>query len=67
MGVGSVTNSSNKAPSWKLASPHDVQTQGIVVSGFGSLPAAQALFLEFGPKPAAGGADQGPTGSWRRR
>ncbi|MEA2728192.1 MAG: hypothetical protein QOF70_2667 [Acetobacteraceae bacterium] len=64
MGAGSVTNSSNKAPNWKLASPHDVQTQGIVVSGFGSLPAAQALFLEFGPKPAAGGADQGPTGSW---
>ncbi|MGY4314072.1 Dyp-type peroxidase [Bradyrhizobium sp. JR3.5] len=64
MGAGSVTNSSNTAPSWKLASPHDVQTQGIVVSGFGSLPAAQALFLEFGTKPAAGGAAQGPAGSW---
>jgi Dyp-type peroxidase family len=34
--------------SWKLAPPHDTQTQGIVVSGFVDLPAAQALFLTCG-------------------
>jgi deferrochelatase/peroxidase EfeB len=34
-----------KRPSWKLAAPNDVQTQGIVVSGFSALPAAKALFL----------------------
>jgi Dyp-type peroxidase family len=46
MGVGSVTNSRKKArPSWKLQPPHDGYTQGIVVSGFANLPAAEALFL----------------------
>lgn len=34
-------------PSWKLASPHDAMTQGIVVSGFATLPTGRALFLEF--------------------
>jgi Dyp-type peroxidase family len=64
MGVGSVTNSSNKPPSWKLAPPHDRLTQGIVVSGFNTLPSALALFLEFGPKQTASGAGAGPAASW---
>jgi Dyp-type peroxidase family len=34
-------------PSWKLAHPHDTLTQGIVVSGFATLPTGRALFLEF--------------------
>ncbi|CAN7154391.1 hypothetical protein LJR225_000191 [Phenylobacterium sp. LjRoot225] len=34
-------------PIWKLASPHDTQAQGLVVSGFASLPTGRALFLEF--------------------
>ena len=33
-------------PNWKLASPHDTQTQGLVVSGFAGLPTGRALFLE---------------------
>ncbi len=64
MGAGSVTNRGNKAPSWKLASPHDKQAQGIVVSGFNALPSALALFLEFGPKQPVGGAGPGPAGNW---
>ncbi|UZK64632.1 Dyp-type peroxidase [Sphingomonas sp. M1-B02] len=35
-------------PSWRLAPPHDKLTQGLVVSGFASLPSGRALFLEFG-------------------
>jgi Dyp-type peroxidase family len=35
-------------PSWKIAAPHDKRVQGIVVSGFASLPTGRALFLEFG-------------------
>lgn len=35
-------------PNWKLAAPHDARTQGLVVSGFGTLPTGRALFLEFG-------------------
>jgi len=34
--------------SWKLTAPHDAQTQGLVVSGFSSLPTGRALMLEFG-------------------
>lgn len=34
-------------PSWRLSPPHDVKTQGLVVSGFASLPTGRALFLEF--------------------
>jgi len=34
-------------PNWKLAQPHDTQTQGLVVSGFVGLPTGRALFLEF--------------------
>lgn len=33
--------------SWKLAPPHDARAQGLVVSGFGSLPTGRALMLEF--------------------
>src|ERR1044072_1350380 len=51
MGTGSVnsaaTSAPPKPPSWRLAKPHDAQTQGIVVSGFSDLPWAQALFLVF--------------------
>jgi Dyp-type peroxidase family len=35
-------------PSWKLAAGADSSTQGLVVTGFGSLPTGRALFLEFG-------------------
>jgi deferrochelatase/peroxidase EfeB len=56
MGAGSVTGQTaaqpsgqpSKPSSWKLAPPHDMQTQGIVVSGFVDLPSAQALFLTCG-------------------
>ncbi|WP_026608150.1 hypothetical protein [Methylocapsa acidiphila] len=42
---------------WRLASPHDTNTQGLVVSGFSDAPVCRALFLEFGWRndPAAGG------------
>lgn len=46
-------------PSWKLAPPHDKLTQGMVVSGFASLPTGRALFLQFcwdGVKKKQGGA-----------
>jgi deferrochelatase/peroxidase EfeB len=46
MGTGPVTNP--PPPSWKLKPPYDANTQGIVVSGFGDLPSAKALFLFFG-------------------
>jgi Dyp-type peroxidase family len=58
MGAGPVNNQIKKRrPSWKLKPPHDVFTQGIVVSGFNKLPSAQALFLfcdwpENGPDAA---------------
>ncbi|MEA2832603.1 MAG: hypothetical protein QOG66_805 [Methylobacteriaceae bacterium] len=38
-------------PNWKLGAPHDKRAQGLVVSGFADLPAAQALFLRC-PDPA---------------
>ena len=66
MGAGSVTGRTPSQPSappseppssWKLASPHDRRTQGIVVSGFGDLPSAEALFLMCDwPDPPAGAA-----------
>lgn len=34
-------------PSWRLAAPHDKLTQGMVVSGFATLPTGRALFLQF--------------------
>lgn len=65
MGAGPVTNPGRKdRPSWKLAPPNDVLTQGIVVSGFDRLPSALALFLECGPAPDAKGPDGG--GNWLR-
>jgi len=54
MGAGLVTERDAKpprqakAPSWRLTAPDNVLTQGLVVSGFSSLPYAQALFLCFG-------------------
>ena len=42
------TGSPKGPPSWKLAAPYDAMTQGLVVSGFGTLPTGRALFLEFG-------------------
>src|SRR4051812_48763462 len=45
MGEGSVTNSAKQRPSWRLAAPNNIQTQGIVISGFADLPWAEALFL----------------------
>jgi Dyp-type peroxidase family len=58
MGEGSVTGQPpgplpKQPSSWKLAPPHDAQTQGIVVSGFSDLPVAQALFLACGDPPPA--------------
>jgi deferrochelatase/peroxidase EfeB len=35
-------------PSWKLKAPLDGETQGLMVSGFASLPTGRALFLQFG-------------------
>jgi deferrochelatase/peroxidase EfeB len=67
MGEGPVTDSTRKRPTWKLKPPHDVLTQGIVVSGFVHLPAAVALFL-FCDAQAAG-ADAGNGGgksAWLR-
>ena len=43
-------------PSWKLAANVENLTQGLVVTGFGSLPTGRALFLEFG----------GPGERWRK-
>lgn len=47
MGAGSVNDAApmKEQPAWKLKAPNDALTQGIVVSGFASLPAARALFL----------------------
>jgi deferrochelatase/peroxidase EfeB len=46
MGEGPVTNP-KKRPTWRLKKPHSDMAQGIVISGFSSLPSAIALFLEF--------------------
>jgi Dyp-type peroxidase family len=43
-------------PGWKLKKPHDAMTQGLVVSGFSSLPTGRALFLEFAWTGAGGGS-----------
>jgi deferrochelatase/peroxidase EfeB len=34
-------------PSWRLKAPYNSRAQGLVVSGFGSLPTGRALFLRF--------------------
>ena len=48
MVAGSVGAAAPKGPpSWKLTSPTDVATQGLVVSGFAHLETARALFLKF--------------------
>lgn len=44
-----------KPPSWQLKAPHCTLTQGLVVSGFASLPTGRALFLEFTWKGKGGG------------
>ncbi len=38
------------APNWHLSAPANSQAQGLVVSGFASLPTGRALFLELGWK-----------------
>jgi Dyp-type peroxidase family len=45
---------------WKLKAPHDGETQGLVVSGFGHLPTGRALLLEFQWEGTSGG------GAWLR-
>jgi Dyp-type peroxidase family len=64
MGEGSVSNpSKDRRPTWKLKPPVDRHTQGLVVSGFGSLPCSQALFLFF-DWPAGDHASPGTKGAW---
>jgi Dyp-type peroxidase family len=53
MGSGPVTAPAQPPPSWRIRSPEDAQTQGLVVSGFAHLPWAEALFLRL---DALGGA-----------
>jgi deferrochelatase/peroxidase EfeB len=69
MGEGPVTAPTRKRrPPWKLKPPHDALTQGIVVSGFGHLPAAEALFLHCEPETGAAAAGEGQEGAnaWLR-
>lgn len=53
MDEGLVTAPRKALPSWKLASPADAATQGVVVTGFGELETGRALFLEL--RPSGGG------------
>jgi deferrochelatase/peroxidase EfeB len=66
MGEGPVTTPQRKKrPSWKLRPPHDARTQGIVVSGFMTLPSAQALFLFCDwPENGPDGLVQSGKGAW---
>jgi deferrochelatase/peroxidase EfeB len=48
-------NASSKPPTWCLTANHDVNTQGLVVSGFAALPTGRALFLKFGWDGVRGG------------
>jgi deferrochelatase/peroxidase EfeB len=52
-----VSASQSDVSKWTLASPHDKNTQGLVVSGFNDSPVCRALFLKFGWRniPQAGG------------
>ena len=50
MGEGSV----GTATKWRLKLPHASRAQGVLVSAFGSLPAAEALFLELPPRAGGG-------------
>lgn len=45
--MGARPVSARKPSSWCLLSPHDGNTQGIVVNGFNNLEAGRALFLQF--------------------
>ena len=47
MDPGPVSGRTDAQQSWRLAAPHDAMTQGLVVSGFASLPTGRALFLEL--------------------
>ena len=49
------SNAGSDAPSWKLAPAIAEQTQGLVVSGFGSLTKGCALFLNIGTADPLGG------------
>jgi Dyp-type peroxidase family len=50
---------------WKLKAPHDALAQGLVVSGFASLPASEALLLTFDwPENAPGTAAVEGKGAW---
>ena len=42
-----MSDAPSSSTSWRLASPHDASTQGLVISGFSDLPTGRALFLEF--------------------
>ena len=59
-------------PSWRLAAPHDKLTQGMVVSGFATLPTGRALFLQFcwkgvtGMIAARSGGEEAMANKWRR-
>jgi deferrochelatase/peroxidase EfeB len=57
-----VSEPGKSRPNWHLKAPHDAWTQGIVVSGFASLPTGRALFLELGWK----GAKKQGGGEWLR-
>lgn len=48
MDAGSMTGTTKTGRSWKLSPEIAVQTQGLVVSGFGALPHGRALFVELG-------------------
>lgn len=56
----SIAAADGRKRSWRLAAPHDKLTQGVVVSGFASLPTGRALFLELGWEEVA--SDRG--GAW---
>ena len=49
MDEAAVSGADKARPSWKLKSPIDAATQGLVTSGFGDLETGRALFLECGP------------------
>lgn len=54
MGVGPMTKGS---PNWKLAPALQAQTQGLIASGFNTMPYGQALLLTFAwPPGVRGGA-----------
>ncbi len=62
MDTGPVAATPKQWPTWKLAPEIAPEVQGIVVTGFGSLPTGRALFLEIGEpeRPELGG------GTWLR-